>query len=247
MSRLIAQGPMLQTLVHAVFPPECLSCRMRVASDDGLCGPCWRDTAFITGDVCDGCGVPMRGDVQNGDRCDDCLSIARPWSKGRAALLYKDRGRALVLALKHSDRHDIVRPAGRWMARVAKGILQQNTLIAPVPLHWTRMVRRRYNQSGLIGQSMARELGAPFCADLLIRAHATESLDGKSREERFAELSGSITVNPKRIDVMKGRSILLVDDVMTSGATLAACSEACLSSQASEVCVVTLARVAKDD
>jgi len=188
MSRLIALGPILQTLVHAVFPPECLSCRMRVASDDGLCGPCWRDTAFITGDVCDACGVPMHGDVQSGDRCDECLSTARPWSQGRAALLYKERGRALVLALKHSDRHDIVRPAGLWLARAAKGILREDVLIAPVPLHWTRMVRRRYNQSSLIGQAMAREVGAPFSGDLLVRSKATASLDGKSREERFAEL-----------------------------------------------------------
>jgi len=127
---------MLQTFVHAVFPPECLSCRMRMASDDGLCGPCWRDTAFVTGDVCDGCGVPMHGDVQSGDKCDDCLSIARPWRQGRAALLYKDRGRALVLALKHGDRHDIVRPAGRWLARAAKGILRDDEALQSIGVDW---------------------------------------------------------------------------------------------------------------
>ena len=233
--------------MHAVFPPECLSCRARVASDDGLCGPCWRDTAFITGAVCDGCGVPMHGDVQDGDRCDDCLSIARPWAQGRAALLYKERGRALVLALKHADRHDIVKPAGRWMAKVAEEILRPDTLVAPVPLHWSRMVKRRYNQASLIGRAMASRLDASFCGDLLKRDRATASLDGKSREQRFEELSGSISVHPKRVALLEGRSVLLVDDVMTSGATLAACADACLGSRASEVCVVTLARVAKDD
>ena len=247
MSRLIAQAPGIQTLLHAVFPPECLSCRARVASDDGLCGPCWRDTAFISGSVCDGCGVPMRGDVQDGDRCDDCMSIARPWSHGRAALLYQDRGRALVLALKHGDRHDIVRPAGAWMATVARGIMQSDAIVVPVPLHWSRMVKRRYNQSALIGHAMARELDVPICADLLKRDRATASLDGKSREDRFNELSGAISVNEKRVAQLFGRSVLLVDDVMTSGATLAACADACLAAQARDVCVVTLARVAKDD
>lgn len=234
-------------LMHAVFPPECLSCRTRVANDDGLCGICWRDTAFITGAICDGCGVPMHGDVQSGDHCDACMQTARPWSHGRAALLYKDRGRALVLALKHGDRHDIARPAGNWLARVAREILLENALIAPVPLHWTRMVKRRYNQSSLIAKEMARSLNAPFCADLLTRKRATATLDGKTREARFAEMKGAIVVNPKRAHLIQGRPVLLVDDVMTSGATLAACAEACLASQASDVCVTALARVAKDD
>lgn len=246
-SRLMTQSAGIQTLIHSVFPPECLSCRANVASDDGLCGTCWRDTAFITGDICDGCGVPLRGDVQEGDRCDDCLSIARPWMQGRAALLYKDRGRALVLALKHGDHHDIVRPAGRWMARCVRDILRDDVLIAPVPLHWSRMVKRRYNQSSLIAKAMAREISQPMCADLLRRDRATATLDGKTRDARFDEMRDAISVHPKRAHLLEGRSVLLVDDVMTSGATLAACTEVCMKSRASEVCVVTLARVAKDD
>jgi ComF family protein len=246
-SRLIAQSAGFQTLLHAVFPPECLSCRQQVANDDGLCGACWRDTAFIMGAVCDGCGVPMHGDVQSGDRCDDCMQTARPWSFGRSAMLYKDRSRSLVLALKHGDRHDIVGPAGKWLANAARDILREDVLIAPVPLHWSRMLKRRYNQSALIAKSMSRGLNMSFCADLLLRNRPTASLDGKSRQERFDELRGAIEVHPKRAHLIEGRSILLVDDVMTSGATLAACAEACLSSRASDVCVVTLARVAKDD
>ena len=246
-TRLIAQSAGFQMLMHAVFPPECLSCRARVASDDGLCGPCWRDTAFIIGAVCDGCGVPLHGDVQSGDLCDACLHIARPWSHGRAVMLYRDRGRALVLALKHGDRHDIVRPAGKWLAQVAGPIMPRDAVVIPVPLHWTRMVRRRYNQSALIAKAMARELSAPFCADALVRTRATASLDGKTREERFQEVRGAIRIHPNRGHIIARRSVVLVDDVMTSGATLAACTEACLASQASEVCVVTLARVAKDD
>jgi ComF family protein len=130
---------------------------------------------------------------------------------------------------------------------MAQDILREDALIVPVPLHWTRMVWRRYNQSALIAQAMARELRTPFCADLLKRDRSTASLDGKSRDQRFKEMSGAISVHAKHQHRIAGRSVLLVDDVMTSGATLAACADACLTSQAREVCVVTLARVAKDD
>ena len=141
----------------------------------------------------------------------------------------------------------IVRPAGKWLANAARRIMPENAIIVPVPLHWTRMVRRRYNQSALIAKAMARELDAPFCADLLVRTRATASLDGKSREARFEEVRGAIRLHPKRAHLIRSRPVMLVDDVMTSGATLAACTEACRISQASEVCVATLARVARDD
>lgn len=245
MARLMMQSTHMQRLVHAVFPPECLSCRAPVATDAGLCGACWRETAFITGDVCDLCGVPLTGDVQSGDRCDDCMAIARPWVQGRAALVYEDRGRALVLALKHADRHDIVRPAGAWIAKAIAPVIPDSVLVAPVPLHWVRLAKRRYNQASLLGQAAATVLGVQFCADLLTRRGATVSLDGLSREERFTRLSGCISVSPRRARRIAGRAVLLIDDVMTSGATLAACAEACLASHASEVYVATLARVAK--
>ena len=236
----------LQTLMRMVYPPRCLTCGDMVDSDFGLCGPCWRDTPFIGGVVCDLCGTPLPGG-QAGElaHCDDCLTIARPWDKGRAALLYDGNGRRLVLALKHGDRHDIAQPAARWMAQAARQITQPGTLLAPVPLHWSRMVARRFNQSALLAQALARETGLGCCPDLLHRARRTLSLEGKSRDQRFAILSGAITLHPKRSDLVRDRPVLLVDDVMTSGATLAACAEACLTAGAAQVSVIVLARVAK--
>lgn len=244
--RLIAQSAGIQTLVRSVFPSECLVCREQVAGDEGLCGPCWRNVHFTSGMVCDGCGLPLSGESETGDLCDECLRVARPWQQGRAALLYEGAGRAMVLALKHSDRHDIAGPAGQWMARAVQDIVRDDTLVAPVPLHWTRQLKRRYNQSDLLAQSLAQALQRPYRADLLKRVKATPCLDGKTLAERFDTLRGAISIAPKRAPQIAGRHVLLVDDVMTSGATLAACTEACLASRAREVCVVTLARVAKD-
>lgn len=232
--------------LRLVYPPRCIHCGRQVESDFGLCGPCWRDTPFITGLACDLCGVPLPGETTGvAEHCDDCLTVARPWSMGRAAMLYSDNGRRLVLALKHGDRQEIVRPAAMWMARAAAPLLTEDTLLVPVPLHWTRMLRRRFNQSALLARAMGRELGRPDCPDLLLRKARTRPLEGLGFQARFETLAGAIAANPARANEAAGRRVLLVDDVMTSGATLAAAAEACLAAGAKDVRILVLARVAK--
>lgn len=237
----------LQTGLNAVYPPRCLCCGAVVDGDFGLCGSCWKDTAFIGGTVCDVCSTPLPG-VEEIDRphCDACLQMPRPWARGRSALFYRNTGRKLVLALKHGDRQEIARPAGLWMAAVARDLVTPNTLIAPVPLHWIRMIKRRYNQSALLAKALATQVNQPLCLDLLQRVHRTRSLEGLSREDRVQTLTGAIRVHPRRRHRLVGRPVLIVDDVMTSGATLAACAQACLAAGSGPVAVATLARVAKD-
>ncbi|APE45148.1 amidophosphoribosyltransferase [Sulfitobacter alexandrii] len=237
----------LQTALNAIYPARCLACGDVVDTDFGLCGPCWTETAFIGGTVCDSCGIPLPG-IAAGDTlaCDACLQTPRPWERGRAAVLYTATGRKLVLALKHGDRQEIARPAGRWMAQATRSLLDDDALIAPIPLHWRRMLRRRYNQSALLARVVARETGRRWCADLLQRYRATPSLDGMGREERFRTLKDAIRLNPRHAVTVRDRPVLLVDDVMTSGATFAAAAEACRAAGSGPVCVVALARVAKD-
>ncbi|MCB2124319.1 MAG: ComF family protein [Rhodobacteraceae bacterium] len=237
----------LQSALQLLFPPQCISCGDPTVSDFGLCGVCWRQTPFITGLVCDRCGTPLPGEEEGrAEYCDDCLTVARPWERGRSALLYRDNARKLVLALKHGDRLDLARPAGGWLHRAARPLLRDGMLIVPVPLHWTRLVRRRFNQSALLSKALAREAGLDHCPDLLLRTRRTQSQDGRDRDGRFANVAGAIRVHPRRRDRMVSRHLLLVDDVMTSGATLAGAAEACIAAGAASVSVVTLARVAKD-
>jgi ComF family protein len=238
----------LQALLHAVYPPKCMGCDTLVTSDFGLCGPCWRATPFISGMVCDSCGIPLLGDDTGTlAQCDDCMTLARPWSQGRAALLYKDNGRKMVLQLKHGDRLDLVKPAGAWLLRAARPILQPGMVVAPIPLHWSRLLRRRYNQSALLSRELAKLAGLDHCPDLLLRRRATPSQGGRDRIARFENMADAIRAHPRRLARMQGRHVLLVDDVMTSGATFGAAADACLAAGAAQVSVLTLARVAKDD
>lgn len=236
-----------QTAVSLIYPPRCLTCGTTVESNFGLCASCWREAHFIGGTICDGCGVPLPGSDPTEDaRCDACMMAPPAWVQGRSAMVYKGSGRKLVLGLKHGDRQEIAGPAARWMAQAIKGIVPQDALIVPVPLHWMRLLKRRYNQSALLAKALAQETGLAWSPDLLQRFRKTPSLDGLGRAERFATLDNAIRVHPNRRHQIVGRPVLVVDDVMTSGATLGAVTTALLREGSGPVRVVTLARAAKD-
>nr|WP_256368561.1 MULTISPECIES: ComF family protein [unclassified Ruegeria] len=237
----------IQTALALIYPPRCMGCGALTASDFGLCGACWRETPFIGGTVCESCGVPLMG-TQDGYRieCDGCLKAPPPWKAGRSALLYDGKARALILALKHGDRPELARPAARWMAQAGHELLRPDMVIAPVPLHWSRLLKRRYNQSALLAQHLGQDSGLDCVPDLLVRKRRTPVLDGKTAQERAEILKDAIRIHPRRVQHLNDRDVLLVDDVMTSGATLAACARVCQDAGANHIFVLALARVAKD-
>jgi ComF family protein len=241
----------MQSVIRAIYPAQCVACEAQTEAEHGLCPACWRETQFIHGAICDSCGVPLMVDGRPGPaegalRCDDCMTLARPWAQGRAALVYAGVGRKLVLGLKHGDRTDLVPPVAAWMVRAAGDMLAGATVVVPVPLHWSRLLRRRYNQAALLGQQVARLTDLAQCPDALIRTRRTKPLEGISRDARFAALDGAIAVRPGQVGRIAGGRVVLVDDVMTSGATLAACADALVTAGAEKVCILVLARVAKD-
>lgn len=238
----------MQAGLHLLYPPQCISCDARVTTDFGLCGSCWSGTPFLAGLVCDSCGVPLIGDEPEGRavHCDSCRAEPPPWSRGRAALRYAGRARGLVLALKRGDRVDLAKAAAPWMVRALAPIAAPDMLVAPIPLHWMRLLRRSYNQSALLSREVARLSGLQHCPDLLTRKRNTASQEGRNKEARFANVKGSLVVSKSSAARVVGRHVLLVDDVLTSGATLHAATTALLAGGAREVCVLTLSRVVKD-
>ncbi|EYD75363.1 Competence protein F-like protein, phosphoribosyltransferase domain protein [Rubellimicrobium mesophilum DSM 19309] len=238
----LARG-VLGTVRRALYPPACVACGTLTDSEFALCGTCWREAGFLAGAlVCDACGTPLPGQDDGPVHCDDCLRRPRPWTRGRAALPYRGTGRALVLALKHSDRTDLAKPLGAWLAAAARPLVLPGQALVPVPLHWTRLARRRHNQAQLLAREAGRHLGLPVLPDALVRTRSTKSLGHGGREARAKSLEGAIAPHPRRGAALAGRPVLLVDDVMTSGATLAAAAQASLAAGATGVRVIVLAR-----
>lgn len=237
----------MQSLLNVVFPPQCINCGARVEKDFGLCGPCWRDTPFISGVICDACGIPLPGEqTQAKEICDDCMTIARPWSQGRASLVYKDNGKKLVMALKHGDRLDLAKPLTTWMAKAGGDLIKEDSVLVPIPAHPLRLMKRRYNQAAILANALSRALQRDTIPDLLSRVRHTTPQENMSRKQRFANMAEAI--KPAKYGPLKlaGRPVILVDDVVTSGATMAAAAEACHALGARRVDILALARVAKD-
>ena len=238
----------LQSAIRAIYPATCLGCSAQVADENGLCGTCWSETHFLSGLVCDLCGTTLVGedDGLGANHCDACLSHPPPWDRGWATLGYSGRGRAMVLALKHNDRADLAVPAARWMAGRLAGQVGAGALVVPVPLHWSRLLARRYNQAALLSSLLARHLGAEHLPDALQRPRRHPKMKAEARAARFAALDGAIRPHPRRGIAMRDRDVLIVDDVMTSGATLWAAARAARSAGAASISVAVLARVVKD-
>lgn len=203
----------------------------------------WSRIPFIDGPLCDGCGTPFEYDLGAGVRCADCMAKPRAFSRGRAACLYDDASRGVILQLKHADRTDLAPMLARWISRSARDLLEDADAIAPVPLHRGRLLGRRYNQAAEIARPLSRLSGVPYLPDALVRVRATQTQGGKSGSGRRRNVAAAFAVPPGRGAQVTGKRILLIDDVMTTGATLEGCARALLAAGATCVDVAVVARV----
>lgn len=240
-------------LLDMLYPSSCVACRAETEGPAGLCALCFREAAFLYGAVCELCGAPVPDqtdeDYEDTRLCDSCAHAPPGFDRGRAALLYDGVGRRIALSLKHADRLDLAKPAARWMLRADEAAVRDADLIAPVPMHWTRMIRRRSNQAAELARAVTGTAGrrAAYAPDLLVRTRATESQDGRSRAERHENVRGVFAIPKRWRNRISGAHVLLIDDVMTTGATLSACAEACRETGAETVNALVLARVARAD
>ncbi|MEA2781777.1 MAG: hypothetical protein QOK29_3321 [Rhodospirillaceae bacterium] len=231
-------------LLDLVLPPRCMACGKPVAEAGALCPECWSAIAFLSPPFCSRCGYPFEYELGEETLCAACRASPPVYDRARAVLRYDAGSREMLLAFKHADRLDLVPAFGRWLARAGADLFAEADLIAPVPLHWTRLFTRRYNQAALLAQAVAREAGGSFRPDLLIRRRRTAP-QRLGRAARARNVAGAFAVPVRRRELVEGRRVLLVDDVRTTGATLNACARALKAVGASGVDVLTLAMVVR--
>lgn len=232
-------------VLDLLLPPNCLTCDAPVEAPGRLCSECFRVTAFVTEPFCRSCGVPFAHAGQGGPErlCPACRAHAPDFDRARAVFRYDGQARRIVLPFKHGDRTETARALARLMVRSGAALLADAEVVVPVPLHRRRLIARRYNQAALLARALARLTHITVVPDALRRLRATATLGNRSAAERIAMLDGAIAVRPSRARRLAGRRVLLIDDVMTSGATAGACARALKEAGAISVDVLVAARV----
>jgi ComF family protein len=224
------------------LPTLCVACREPVAGV-GVCAACWAKLSFIAPPFCPRLGIPFVYDPGPGLLSMEAIADPPAYARARAAVRYDDVARTLVHALKYQDRTDLAPAMGRWMARAGQELLAEADVLIPVPLHWRRGWSRRYNQSGALARAIEKQVGVPVARDALRRIRPTQQQIGLSRPQRARNVQGAFKVATDRNAEIQGRRVVLIDDVLTSGATADACARALLRAKAAEVDVLVFARV----
>ena len=236
----------VSAVLDALFPPLCVSCRARLSEPHSLCASCWSAISFIEEPFCASCGTPFDIDPGGETMCGPCLAKPHDFAKARALFRYDDASKPLILTFKYGDRLDHAPAFARWLERTGRSLLEETDLIVPVPLHRWRLWKRRYNQAGIMGARLARLSGRAFDPLALERKRPTKNQgEMPSAKARRRNVLGAFRVPPAKIDTVKGRKILLVDDVFTTGATLDACARALKRAGAARVNALALARVVR--
>ena len=225
-----------------VLPPACLACDAPIGEAGALCAACWSRVAFIGRPCCARCGLPFEIEAVEGALCGACTRAPPAYDRARAAFLYQGVGRELILAFKMADRSWLAPRLAVWLQRAAAPLLSDCDLVVPVPLHRWRLLARRFNQAAVLAGLVARQADARLVPDLLVRTRRTPPQTRLSGAQRRRNVRGAFAVRRGRERLVAGQRILLVDDVLTTGATASACARALRKAGAARIDVATLAR-----
>lgn len=226
-----------------LLPPRCPETGALITGPQGISAEAWRNLHFLAGPCCACCGLPFDMDLPPETLCAACEASPPRYDRARAVLAYDDHSKSLLLNLKHGDRTDLAPLLGRWLARAGSALLAEADLIAPVPMHRSRLFRRRFNQAGLLAAGLARDDRHRLVLDLLERIRATQTQGHLSPLARSRNVRGAFALRAGYRERVVGKRVLLVDDVFTTGATVEECARVLRRAGAEAVDVVAVARV----
>jgi len=233
----------LSTGLDHIFPPRCFGCRERIAQHGHLCAVCWEKMEFLPASHCDVCGRPFGRHMHMVLQCGACLEKPPPYARLRFVCQYNGFARTLITRFKYGDDLSYYPILARWMAHYGAAVIQEAEVIIPVPLHRLRLWKRRYNQAVLFARQVHRIQGIPLFTTVLKRPHHTISQTKLTRSKRKLNVRSAFVVDKRKKRQIIGRHVLLIDDVVTTGATVEACTKVLLKAGAAKVSVLAFARV----
>ncbi len=234
---------LLRGAADMLFPAACVGCHMRVSEPGALCADCWRDLRFIEKPYCPVMGTPFSHDFGENFLCAEAIADPPPFHRLRSAVQHRGAAQRMAVSLKFYDRTDLAPWMARWMARAGRELLDECEVIVPVPLHRRRFLQRRFNQSAELARALAATSAKPFAPQALVRFRATERQVGLGVKERRRNVDGAFRAPEAEEIHLRGRRVLLVDDVYTTGATVRAATRALMRGGAKSVDVLTFSRV----
>ncbi len=236
-------GRLLSKSADIFLPPVCLTCRTPVQSHGALCATCWADVTFLTPPLCPRLGIPLPPGATEDMVSVPALAAPPLFDRARAVAVYGGTMRQLIHDFKYRDSHAGRRLFREWLAQAGAEFLAEAELLVPVPLYPLRLLSRRFNQAAVLAQDLSRVSGVPWSPAVLYRRKRTRAQVGLSHRQRQRNVAGAFAVAPKAAARLKGCHVLLVDDVITTGATANACAQALKRAGARQVDVLALARV----
>ncbi|ABM44601.1 hypothetical protein X471_00641 [Bartonella bacilliformis str. Heidi Mejia] len=239
-------GKFIKRLMAVVYPPTCPGCKVIVSAHGTICADCWKDLQFITKPYCPIMGIPFACDMGDGFLSGEALQTSYPFSRVRSAIAHKGLARTLTIRLKYGDRVELAQFMANWMVFAGREIIDDCDIIIPIPLHFRRFFWRRYNQSAELARYIAAKQKKKFKPGWLVRCRHTRPQVGLSARERKFNVQNAFSVPRKIKKRMQGCSILLVDDVLTTGVTVTIAAATLKRAGARQVDVLTFSRVLKD-